>query len=48
MLLFGFQGIAVKGNFAEWEALVQKDTMISATLLCMNGVFTGLDHSQTL
>lgn len=46
MLLFGFQDSAVQDNFAKWEALLQKGTMISASLLHIGGVFTGRDHSQ--
>lgn len=33
MLLSGFQDIAVQGNFAKCEAMVQKDSLISASLL---------------
>lgn len=46
MLLFAFQDIAVQGSFAKWEALVQKGVLISASLLHVGVVFTGLDHSQ--
>lgn len=33
MLLSGFQDIAVQDNFAKCEAMVQKGTLISASLL---------------
>jgi len=46
MLLFGFQDIAVQSNFEKREAFLQKSTLISTSLLCIGGVFTGLDHSQ--
>lgn len=33
MLLSGFQDIEVQGNFAKCEAMVQKNTLISASIL---------------